>query len=184
MIKYITTISVLFSCSILFAQKEIKESKIEISPRFTEQKEQKSNDPLTLPVSSKIDVSERNVNTSSSSSSVDKKFSEPVKATRMSENQVKSSITIDIIESRSHLDNLLVLIEEKENVNKFGPNLKSSLDYKNLISAISTYKNKFNSHVENTGIQNCSIKERNYYLAFLKEEGKEDEYKVAISKIK
>jgi len=108
----------------------------------------------------------------------------PIKATRNTETIVKNEVIIAIDPSKSDLDNTLSLIEEKENVNKYNPSLMETAKYKELLSEISVYKNRFNNSVKAKGIENCSTKEQNYFLAFLKEEGKEDEYKSSISKIK
>lgn len=108
----------------------------------------------------------------------------PTKATRMTDSKTKNEIVINIDPKKSDLDNTLNLIEEKENVNKYNSSLTNTSEYKQLLSKISFYKNNFNQTVKNKGIENCSVKEQNYFLAFLKEEGKEKEYLTAVSKIK
>jgi len=105
-------------------------------------------------------------------------------ATRTNSKQTLSKIDYKIDNKISTLDNLLNLIEIKEKVNETNSSLKNTSDYSKLTSDINTLRSTFDSYVEKKGIANCSTKEQSYYLAFLKEDGKEKAYLEAIKKTK
>jgi hypothetical protein len=110
---------------------------------------------------------------------------EPVPATRMSSTQEKKSINNKVNPALSDIDNLFNLMEEKENVSKYGnSSLLNSDDYKVLNNNIIELKSNFNKYIVKKGIQNCSEKEQNFYLASLKEDGKKEEYKNNVELIK
>jgi hypothetical protein len=86
----------------------------------------------------------------------------------------------------SDLDNLLNLIEVKTTVNLAdnASELKSTKEYSQLLIDITTYRTKFDNAVLAKSIENCNTREQNFFLAFLKEEGKMDDYNYFLSKIK
>lgn len=183
--KYIiTTCIITFSSLLCQAQREIKKENLNPVPQraietsnFNSSKTIELKNELKKEVSAPERVSQ-NVQGSA------KSYDTPVKATRMNDVVVKNEINILTDSKKSDLDNLLVLLEEKENVHKHNSSLVQNPKYNDLLSEIAKYKTSFNKSVTNKGIENCSSKEQNIFLAFLKEEGKEAEYKTAIAKIK
>jgi hypothetical protein len=112
-------------------------------------------------------------------------LSTPVPATKTTSNVVISEIKYSLDNKNSTLTNLLNLIEIKEKVNESNnSSLLNSSEYDQLLSDIETLRSKFDQYVESKGINQCSTTEQSYYLAFLKEEGKEDEYNEAIQELK
>ena len=179
MIKYIITIT-FFGSSFLALSQEDEKSKITLSKRFSEEKVEKSTTPI-LP-------SQKNFSTSNSktinSAEEENNLSQPIPATRINEKPVLTEVNYMPNSKLSTLDNLLNFIEEKEKINMHGTSLIGSADYKKLIGNIDTYKSDFNNYVESKGIENCTIQERNHYLAFLKEDGNETKYLENVSKLK
>ena len=112
-------------------------------------------------------------------------YSKSTPATRMSAVKTKTTINNQVDPTLSDIDNLFNLMEEKENVSKYGSeSLRKSDSYSILNNNIIALKSKFKAYVENKGIQNCSSREQNFYLASLKEDGKEEEYKNNVELIK
>jgi hypothetical protein len=112
-------------------------------------------------------------------------YSASVPATKKVANSTKNSIQINNNPNIPIIDNLVSLIEEKKAVNESNnQTLLNSSDYQSLNNLIQQERAKFDIYVSDKGIENCSIKEQNYYLSFLKEEGREQEYLDNINKIK
>ncbi len=106
-------------------------------------------------------------------------------ATKTNSRKIKTIISDLVNTNDSNLNNLLNLIEEKQKVNELGSEkLKSSNEYDLLLKNISTYKSKFITEVNSKGISNCSTREQNYFLSFLKEEGKKSEYQKYSTQLK
>lgn len=109
----------------------------------------------------------------------------PKPATRTNSINRIEKIEYSLDNNNSTLANLLNLIEIKERVNQSGSkNLLNSAEYIKLIDDISKLRNEFDNYVESAGIENCSTLEQSHYLAFLKEEGKEEAYQNAMAKLK
>lgn len=105
-------------------------------------------------------------------------------ATKSSGNKKITSIEYQVNSQDSDLSTLLNLVEIKQKVNETSPELKDSQAYSTLENDIIEYKAKFNKEVETKQLKNCSKIEQSYYLAFLKEDGKMDEYATAVQEIK
>lgn len=126
------------------------------------------------------DPSQRVIKTSS-----EKNYAVPTPAKRMGEKEPLSKIDYSLDNNNSTLANLLMLIEIKERVNQEqNEDLLKSDSYSKLNNDISSLRVQFNQYVNSTGLENCSKTEQSHYLAFLKEEGREEEYSKAMSKIK
>lgn len=112
-------------------------------------------------------------------------YSASVPATKKVANSPKNSIQINNNPNIPIIDNLVTLIEEKKAVNESNnQTLLNSSDYQMLNNLIQQERTKFDIYVSDKGIENCSLKEQNYFLSFLKEEGREQEYLDNINKIK
>ncbi|MCB9188358.1 MAG: hypothetical protein H6599_03645 [Flavobacteriales bacterium] len=112
-------------------------------------------------------------------------LAQPKPATRTTSVIQIEKIEYSLDNNNSSLTNLLSLIELKERVNQSGNlELLESSEYSTLLADISKLRTEFDNHVESTGIENCSTSEQSHYLAFLKEEGKEEAYKNAMAKLK
>lgn len=130
-----------------------------------------------------LSTTSRKSNVAANSST--KTLKKPTPATRVSVVREKKSINNKINPALSNIDNIFNLLEEKENVTKYGNStLVKSEDYKILNNNIIELKINFNNYVVKKGIKNCSEKEQNFYLSSLKEDGKEEEYKKNIRLIK
>ncbi len=153
-----------------------------------------SNNSISQETKVKKSVSVENNNTNSAVVSERKSivnnqtgYSPSVPATKKTVNSsnTKNNIDLSINPNLTIIDNLERLIEEKKEVNEsYNSTLLNSSDYQTLNNLIIQEKSKFNDYVEGKGIENCSIKEQNYYLSFLKEEGREQEYLLNINKLK
>lgn len=183
--KYIITTCVI-TFSTLLCQAQIERKKENFNPipqRSIEVNNSNSTNKVDLKDDLKKEISAPNRQILSSDDS-SKSLATPKKATRMNEVVAKNDIKIDIDQKKSDLDNLLILIEEKENIHKHNASLVQNSKYDDLLSEIAKYKTSFNNSVSKKGIENCTTKEQNFFLAFLKEDGKEAEYKTAIAKLK
>jgi len=105
-------------------------------------------------------------------------------ATRTSEVKYLSSIEYSIDPSKSDLSNLLSLTELKQEINQTSPALLNTPEYSKLEKDIEDLKSEFNNRVQSQGVKNCSILEQSHYLAFLKEDGKMEEYSTIIQELK
>ncbi len=129
-----------------------------------------------------VDVSQRTKGTQVSSNS-NAEFPKP--ATKTNETISVSSAKYIPNTSMSILDNLIEMLELKDKVND-SPNsasLKSSADYLELQSNINVYRTNFENHINSIGFENCSTKEQNYYLSYLKNENRMVEYNLCLSKL-
>ncbi|TXB63542.1 hypothetical protein FRY74_12705 [Vicingus serpentipes] len=163
----------------------LKESFVRVKKNESSHKvvEQKSSVTKSLKVSStpkKLNRSNNKANNKANNLS----YSKSIPATRMTDNNVKLTINSEVDPSLSDVDNLFYLLEEKDAVNKRGKQLLGSDEYILLNNKIINLKSSLNRYVEAKGIQNCAPKEQNFYLASLKEEGRENEYKKNIDLIK
>jgi hypothetical protein len=110
----------------------------------------------------------------------------PKPATKTNEKIVIPSARYTPNSSETILDNLLAMLDLKNNID-VAPNrldLKNTSDYKELTSNIVLYRRKFENHIQSNGFENCSLKEQNYFLSFLKDEDRMEEYNAYLSKIK
>jgi hypothetical protein len=123
-----------------------------------------------------------NPNTSTTNSVV---LSPSKPATKISEHESITEVVYSISGDVGDLDNLLNLVEYKFKVNDAAnaQALQSSLNYSNLLRDINTLRQQFNDRVITSGFENCSSREQNYFLSFLKEENRMDEYQFYSSKI-
>jgi hypothetical protein len=141
-----------------------------------------STSPVVTPAST-IDVSKRTNGTVSGNQNSTSTLPKP--ATKSTSEVTVSSAKYVPNTSISTLDNLLEMIELKDNVND-SPNsatLKTSADYAELQSNINTYRSNFENHINSQGFENCSTREQNYYLSFLKDENRMEEYNLCLSKL-
>lgn len=180
-------------CSLLinasFGQKKIESERVQqlrsnlkvVTPSVT-RPEVKSNAVKTEKVKGEpVKVDLVNVRSSSTNS----KYSKATAILRMSDVPEKSTITNKINPTLSDVDNLLALTKEREVVhNSKNKSLQGTDDYKVLTNNIIKLKISFNNHIQSNGIQNCSSKEQNFYLASLKEDGKRREYNKNVELIK
>lgn len=112
-------------------------------------------------------------------------YSPSTKATRTSAQVEMTEIKYTLNNSNGVLSNLLNLNEIKEKANNSANStLLNSVEYKQLLKDISKLRTEFDSYVASKGIENCSTLEQSHYLAFLKEEGKEEAYQNAMAKLK
>lgn len=120
-----------------------------------------------------------------SSTEKNPKLATAVPATKMDQTAPLKSISYSLNNDNSTLTNLLNLIELKERANQeINASLLSTKSYATLIQDINTLRTDFDQYVNQKGFQNCSTSEQSYYLSFLKEEGKMDQYQSAIKQIK
>lgn len=109
----------------------------------------------------------------------------PKPATKTNEKIVIHSARYTPNSSETILDNLLAMLDLKNNID-VAPNrldLKNTSDYKELTSNIVLYRRKFENHIQSNGFENCSLREQNYFLSFLKDEDRMEEYNAYLSKI-
>ncbi len=168
------------SDSIKKTQKNVQISK-RVSPNQSSINTQ-TNTPI-LNSTSTSDVSKRTTGVVNDASS-NQTFPKP--ATKINESVVISSAKFIPNQSLSSLDNLLNMIEFKNNINDASnsASLKSTADYSELESNIVLYRSNFENHINSQGFENCSTREQNYYLSFLKDEDRMEEYNLFLSKIK
>lgn len=168
------------SDSIRKPQKNIQISK-RVSPNQSSINTQ-TNTPI-LNSTSTSDVSKRTTGVVNDASS-NQTFPKP--ATKINESVVISSAKFIPNHSLSALDNLLNMIEFKNNINDASnsASLKSTADYSELESNIVLYRSNFENHINSQGFENCTTREQNYYLSFLKDEDRMEEYNLCLSKIK
>jgi len=113
------------------------------------------------------------------------KVAKPKPATKTTSQVVIKKIKYSLDNGKGTLYNLITLIEFKERINEpQNSHLTSTPEYQTLLEDIVSLRTEFDEYVISKGIQNCSTSEQNHYLAFLKEEGKDNEYQEAISKLK
>lgn len=160
-------------------------NKIQISKRYDKNTASitgESTSPVVTPASI-IDVSKRTNGTVSGNQNTTTSFPKP--ATKNTSGVTVSSAKYVPNTSLSTLDNLLEMIELKDKVND-SPNsatLKTSADYTELQSNINIYRANFENHINSQGFENCSTREQNYYLSFLKDENRMEEYNLCLSKL-
>ena len=188
--KFILTMII---CSLLstasFGQKKVESERVQklrsnlkMVPPSDTKSELKSNVVKTEKVKGepvKVDL------VSIRSSSTNSKYSKTTPVVRMSDVPEKSTITNKINPTLSDVDNLLALTKEREVVhNSKNKSLQGTDDYKVLTNNIIKLKISFNNYIQSNGIQNCSSKEQNFYLASLKQDGKREEYNKNVELIK
>jgi hypothetical protein len=141
-----------------------------------------TNTPTLTPANT-VDVTKRSTGNASEGAS-NQAFPKP--ATKIDESVVISSAKFIPNQSLSTLDNLLNIIEFKNNINDASnsASLKSTADYSELESNIVLFRSNFENHINSQGFENCSTREQNYYLSFLKDEDRMEEYNLFLSKIK
>jgi hypothetical protein len=137
----------------------------------------------TLTPAYTVDVTKRSTANASEETS-NSAFPKP--ATKIDESVVITSAKFIPNQSLSTLDNLLNMIEFKNNINDASnsASLKSTADYSELESNIVLFRSNFENHINSQGFENCSTREQNYYLSFLKDEDRMEEYNLFLSKIK
>jgi hypothetical protein len=106
-------------------------------------------------------------------------------ATRVNTNSSIQEVNYTLDNTVSDLDNLLNLMEYKFKINDApnAKNLQESDKYASLITDIQVLRDQFNKRVISTGFENCSTRDQNYFLSFLKEENRMEEYQLYSSKI-
>jgi hypothetical protein len=141
-----------------------------------------TNTPTLTPANT-VDVTKRSTGNASEGAS-NQAFPKP--ATKIDESVVISSAKFIPYQSLSGLDNLLNMIEFKNNINDASnsASLKSTADYFELESNIVLFRSNFENHINSQGFENCSTREQNHYLSFLKDEDRMEEYNLFLSKIK
>ena len=168
------------SDSIRKPQKNIQISK-RVSPN--QPANSSSTNTPTLTPANTVDVTKRSTGNSNEGTS-NSAFPKP--ATKIDESVVITSAKFIPNQSLSTLDNLLNMIEFKNTINDASnsSSLKSTADYSELESNIVLYRSNFENQISSQGFENCSTREQNIYLSFLKDEDRMEEYNLCLSKIK
>lgn len=142
---------------------------------------QENGNPVVEPTST-VDVSQRSKGTSVPTLTTSEY---PKPATKTDQANSVSSAKYIPNSSLSTLDNLLEMYELKNKVNDAtnSISLKTTSDYSELLSNIVLYRSNFENHISSKGFENCSTREQNYYLSFLKDENRMEEYNLCLSKL-
>lgn len=144
-----------------------------------------SSDPIIQSKEKSTDLPDPNNRVINNSGSSESKAAVLKPATRTTSKKAITEINYSLNNHNSTISNLLMLIEIKEKVNESGnSSLLNSKEYQQLLSDINSLRKDFNSSVESKGIENCSTLEQSHYLAFLKEEGKDEAYQEAMKQLK
>lgn len=108
----------------------------------------------------------------------------PKPATKTTSQIEITEIKYDLNNSKSTLENLMLLKELRQNVVKSNPNLLGTKGYSYLVADIDKLKTQFYSEVNTKGFENLTSFEQSQYLAMLKEDGDFDTYSQLISTLK
>lgn len=113
-----------------------------------------------------------------------RKFSPSTPATKTNSNNKITEIKYVLENSNPTIVNLLNLLEIKQRINDENNQvLLNSNEYKTLLTDISKLRLQFDNEVKSKGLKNCSKIEQSYYLSFLKEENRIEEYQSAINEL-
>lgn len=116
----------------------------------------------------------------------DNTFAKPVPVTYVGDEKKMTEVIYAIDSNESNFDNLTNLIDMRNKVHASDNHvtLIQTEKYNQLLSDITTYRTKFDTDVNKKGFENCSKREQSLFLSFLKQEGKQEDYKAYISKLK
>jgi hypothetical protein len=116
----------------------------------------------------------------------DNSFAKAVPVTYVGDEKKMTEVNYTIDPQQSNFENLKSMIDLRNKVHASDNHavLTQTPKYNQLISDITTYRAKFDADVNKKGFENCSTKEQSLFLSFLKQEGKQEEYKMYSSKLK
>ncbi|MBK6834540.1 MAG: hypothetical protein IPG89_09790 [Bacteroidetes bacterium] len=116
----------------------------------------------------------------------DNNFAKPTPVTYVGDEKSMTEVNYTIDSQQSNFDNLKNMIDLRNKVHASNNHatLTQTAKYTQLLSDITTYRAKFNADVDKKGFENCSKREQSLFLSLLKQEGKQEEYKMYSSKLK
>lgn len=116
----------------------------------------------------------------------DNNFAKPTPVTYVGDEKNMTDVNYTIDSQQSNFDNLKNMIDLRNKVHASNnyATLTQTTKYTQLLSDITTYRSKFDADVNKKGFENCTKKEQSLFLSLLKQEGKQEEYKMYSSKLK